>query len=128
MCALRSSSLGALPSHSARPVAAGFHATFDGPARGVQCACAIRDAAGQLGLAVRAGIHVGEVELRGPDIAGMTVHVSAHIQALADPGEVLVSRTVVDLLARSEITFTDRGEHELKGVPGTWRLFRVTEA
>jgi len=106
----------------------GFLATFDGPARGVQCACAIRDAASQLGLAVRAGIHVGEVELRGPDIAGMTVHVTARIQALADPGEVLVSRTVVDLLAGSAITFTDRGEHELRGVPGTWRLFRVTEA
>jgi class 3 adenylate cyclase len=105
----------------------GVLATFDGPARAVQCACAIRDAAAQLGLEVRAGVHVGEVELRGPDIAGMTVHIAARIHARADPGEVLVSRTVVDLVTGSHITFTDRGQHELKGVPGNWQLFGVTQ-
>jgi class 3 adenylate cyclase len=103
----------------------GMLATFERPARAVQCACAIRNAAAQLGLEVRAGVHVGEVELRGDDIAGMTVHIAARIYAVADPSEVLVSRTVTDLVAGSSITFADRGERELKGVPGTWKLFAV---
>jgi class 3 adenylate cyclase len=77
--------------------------------------------------AVRAGFHVGEVELRGDDISGMIVHIAARIHALADPGEVLVSRTVTDLVVGSSITFADRGETELKGVPGTWQLFNVTD-
>ena len=104
----------------------GVIAMFDGPARAVQCACAIRDAAAQLELPVRVGVHVGEVEVRDADIGGMTVHIAARIQALADSGEVLVSRTVVDLVAGSHIAFVDRGEHQLKGVPGSWQLFGVT--
>lgn len=104
----------------------GVLATFDGPARAVQCACAIRDAAAQLGLEVRAGVHFGEVELRGADIAGMTVHIAARLDVLATPGEVLVSRTVVELVSGSHTTFVDRGEHQLKGVPGIWQLFGVT--
>jgi class 3 adenylate cyclase len=104
----------------------GFLATFDGPARAVTCAQAIRDAAVQLGIEIRAGVHTGEVELRGDDISGMAVHIAARVEALAAPGEVLVSRTVVDLIVGSGTEFTDRGEHELKGVPGTWRIFAVS--
>jgi class 3 adenylate cyclase len=103
----------------------GTLATFDGPARAIQCASAIRDATRSLGLQVRLGLHTGEVEQRGDDIGGIAVHTAARVQALAGPGEVLVSRTVVDLVAGSGIEFSDRGEHELKGVPGTWRLFAV---
>ena len=103
----------------------GFLATFDGPARAVHCAGAISDAAGQLGLGVRAGVHTGEVELRGNDIAGMAVHIAARVAGMAGPGEVLASRTVIDLIVGSGIEFTDRGEHELKGVPGSWRLYAV---
>ena len=106
----------------------GFIATFSGPARAVQCACAIRDAARRLGIAVRVGVHVGEVELRGADVAGITVHVAARITALADAGEVLVSRTVPDLVVGTSIAFKDRGERQLKGVPGTWQLFSVIES
>jgi class 3 adenylate cyclase len=80
---------------------------------------------GALGLAIRAGLHTGEVELRGDDIGGVAVHTAARVGALAASGEVLVSRTVVDLVAGSGIDFEDRGEHELKGVPGTWKLFAV---
>jgi class 3 adenylate cyclase/esterase/lipase len=103
----------------------GALATFDAPARAVRCAGAIRDAARQIGFDVRIGIHTGEVEQRGEDIAGVAVITAARVQALAQPGEVLVSRTVVDLVAGSGIEFDDRGEHLLKGVPGTWRLFAV---
>ncbi len=103
----------------------GFLATFDGPARAIQCACAIRDGAAQLGIEVRAGLHTGEVELLGDDVGGMTVNIGARVVALAGSGEVLVSRTVADLVVGSRTEFTDRGEHELKGVPGTWRLFAV---
>jgi class 3 adenylate cyclase len=103
----------------------GFLATFDGPARAIQCGCAIRDGATQLGIEVRVGLHTGEIELRGDDIGGVTVNIGARVSALAGAGEVLVSRTVTDLVAGSGITFEDRGEHELKGVPGTWRLFSV---
>jgi class 3 adenylate cyclase len=105
----------------------GIIATFDLPARAVQAGCAIRDAAAQLGINVRVGIHFGEVEVRGADIAGMTVHLAARIQALADPGEVLVSRTVTELVTGSSITFRDRGEYELKGVPAKWQVFSVTD-
>lgn len=103
----------------------GFLATFDGPARAIQCGCAMRDGAQQLGVEVRVGLHTGEVELRGDDIAGIAVHIGARVVALAGAGEVLVSRTVTDLVAGAGIEFEDRGEHNLKGVPGTWRLFAV---
>ena len=98
-------------------------ATFTGPARAVRCATAIREGLRRLGLEVKAGVHVGEIELRGVDVGGIAVHIAARVQALAEPGEVLVSRTVVDLVAGSGIEFEDRGEHELKGVPRSWRLF-----
>ncbi|GAC1599675.1 MAG: adenylate/guanylate cyclase domain-containing protein [Acidimicrobiales bacterium] len=101
----------------------GVLATFDGPARSVRCARAISDGARALGVEVRAGVHTGEVELRGDDIAGLGVNIASRIEALAQPGEVLVSRTVTDLVAGSGLDFDDRGEHELKGVPGRWRLF-----
>jgi class 3 adenylate cyclase len=103
----------------------GFLATFDGPARAIRCGCAIRDEAGQLGFAVRAGLHTGEIELRDDDIGGVAVNIGSRVAALAGPAEVLVSRTVTDLVAGSGIGFEDRGEHELKGVPGIWRLFAV---
>jgi class 3 adenylate cyclase/DNA-binding CsgD family transcriptional regulator len=103
----------------------GVLATFDGPARAVSCACAIRDAAAQLGLEVRGGVHTGEIELRGEDIGGMAVHIAARVAALAEPRQVLVSRTVVDLMVGSGITTRERGEYRLKGVPGRWRLFAV---
>jgi class 3 adenylate cyclase len=103
----------------------GVLATFDGPGRAVRCACALRDALRPLGLDIRAGLHSGEIELRGDDVAGMAVHIGARVSALAGAGEVLVSRTVTDLVAGSGIEFEDRGEHELKGVPGTWHLYSV---
>jgi class 3 adenylate cyclase len=104
----------------------GFLATFDGPGRAARCASAIRDSIGTVGIDVRAGLHTGELELRGDDVAGIAVHLAQRISSVAHPGEVLVSRTVVDLVAGSGIAFEDRGEHVLKGVPGAWRLFSVT--
>ena len=103
----------------------GFLATFDGPARAIRCALAIRDAVRTIGLEIRAGLHTGEVELRGDDIAGIAVHIGARVAAEAGAGEVLVSRTVVDLVAGSGLDFEDRGSRSLKGVPGTWHIFRV---
>jgi class 3 adenylate cyclase len=103
----------------------GVLATFDGPARAIRCAIAIRDSLRPVGLEVRAGLHAGEIELVGHDIAGIAVHTAQRIESLAATGEVLVSRTVADLLAGSGIKFADRGEHQLKGVPGTWRVFSV---
>jgi class 3 adenylate cyclase len=103
----------------------GFLATFDGPGRAIRCACAIRDVVSALGIEVRAGMHTGEIERRGDDIAGIAVHIGARVSALAGPGEVVVSSAVPPLVAGSGIEFEDRGEHELKGVPGTWRLFAV---
>jgi class 3 adenylate cyclase len=103
----------------------GFVATFDGPARAIRCARSIRDAVRGLGIEVRAGLHTGEIEVKGGDIAGVAVHVAARVASLAKPNEVLVSRTVTDLVAGSGIEFHDRGEHELKGVPGRWQLFAV---
>jgi class 3 adenylate cyclase len=102
-----------------------FLATFDGPGRAIQCACAIRDAVRALGIEVRAGLHTGEIELRGEDVAGVAVHIGARVAACAGPGEVLVSGAVPPLVAGSGIAFEDRGERELKGVPGTWRLYAV---
>ena len=104
----------------------GIVATFDGPARALRCGTAIRDAARQIGLEIRVGIHTGEVERRGTELAGIAVHLAHRICQAAQPGEVLVSRTVVDLVAGSGASFDDRGEHELKGIPAAWRLFAVT--
>ncbi len=104
----------------------GVLATFDGPARSVRCARAISDGAQALGIELRAGVHTGEVELRGKDIAGIGVYIAARIEALAQPREVLVSRTVTDLVAGSGLGFVNRGEHDLKGVPGRWQVFAVS--
>jgi class 3 adenylate cyclase len=106
----------------------GFLATFDGPARAIRCAGAISAGVRSLGLEVRAGLHTGEVELVGSDVAGIAVHIGARVAALAGAGEVLVSSTVKDLVAGSGIEFEDRGVHALKGVPGEWRLFAVEES
>jgi len=104
----------------------GFLATFDGPARAIHCAKELTSGLRALDLAIRAGVHTGEVEVRGDDIGGIAVHTGARVAALARAGEVLVSSTVKDLVAGSGIAFESRGEHELKGVPGSWKLFAVT--
>jgi class 3 adenylate cyclase len=104
----------------------GVFAVFDGPARAIRCAAAIRDAAGALGLEERAGLHTGEVELAGENVRGIAVHIGARVAAEAGPGEILVSSTVRDLVAGSGLEFAERGEHDLKGVPGSWRLYAVT--
>ena len=101
----------------------GFVAPFDGPARAVRCACAIRDGVGQLGLEIRAGLHTGEIELTGKDIAGIAVHIAARVSAAAGPNEVMVSSTVKNLVAGSGLNFIDRGRQTLKGIPDQWRLF-----
>jgi class 3 adenylate cyclase len=103
----------------------GFLAAFDGPGRAINCARAIANGARNLGLEVRAGLHTGECELRGDDLAGIAVHIGARVASLADPGEVLVTSTVRDLVAGSRIDFADRGRHELKGVPGEWQVLAV---
>ena len=103
----------------------GFLAMFDGPQRAIRCAMAIRDAVQALGIEVRAGLHTGECEVRGDDIGGIGVHIGARVSALAGPNDVLVSSTLRDLVIGSGLTFEDRGAHELKGVPGEWRLFAV---
>ena len=103
----------------------GFLASFDGPARAIRCARAIVETVEGLGIKVRAGLHTGECEVRGDDLGGLAVHIAARVGAIAGPGEVLVSGTVKDLVVGSDIAFSERGEHQLKGVPGTWRLFAV---
>ncbi|MDT5013609.1 MAG: hypothetical protein QOH57_5226 [Mycobacterium sp.] len=103
----------------------GFLAMFDGPQRAIRCAMAIRDAMQALGIEVRAGLHTGECEVRGDDIGGIAVHIGARVSALARANEVLVSSTLRDLVIGSGLGFEDRGAHELKGVPGEWRLFAV---
>jgi class 3 adenylate cyclase len=103
----------------------GFFAAFDGPARAIRCACAITDSVGELGLAVRAGLHTGECEVVDGKVGGLAVHIGARVAASAGPGEVLVSGTVRDLVAGSGIRFRERGSIELKGVPGEWRLYAV---
>ena len=103
----------------------GFFATFDGPARAIQCAVAISDEVKQLNIQIRAGLHTGECELMGNNLGGIAVHIGARIISKAEPGEILVSRTVKDLVAGSGIEFEDNGSHVLKGVPGKWHLFRV---
>jgi class 3 adenylate cyclase len=104
----------------------GFFATFDGPARAIQSACAIRESLRELGLDVRAGLHTGECELIDSKVGGIAVHIGARVASLAGPGEVLVSSTVKDLVAGSGIEFEDRGEHQLKGISEPWHLFKVT--
>jgi class 3 adenylate cyclase len=103
----------------------GFLAAFDGPGRAIKCAQAISRAAVDCGLEVRAGLHTGECELRGDDLAGIAVHIGSRVASLADPGEVLVTSTVRDLVAGSGIQFADRGRQELKGVPGEWQVLAV---
>jgi class 3 adenylate cyclase len=103
----------------------GFLASFDGPARAIRCALAMAETTRALGLDLHLGLHTGECEVRGNDLGGLAVHIAARIGALAAPGEVLVSGTVKDLVVGSRIDFLDRGEHRLKGVPGTWRLYRA---
>jgi class 3 adenylate cyclase/pimeloyl-ACP methyl ester carboxylesterase len=102
-----------------------FFATFDGPARAIRCACAIRDGVGEIGLQVRLGLHSGECEVIDDKITGIAVHIGARVASLAESGEILVSRTVKDLVAGSGIEFEDRGAQTLKGVPGEWRLYEV---
>jgi class 3 adenylate cyclase len=103
----------------------GILATFDGPARAIRCAERIHSGARRVGIDVRAGLHTGEIEMRGTDVSGIAVHIAQRVSALAGPGETLVSRTVVDLVAGSGIVFEDRGASQLKGVPGSWHLFAV---
>jgi class 3 adenylate cyclase len=103
----------------------GFFATFDGPARAVRCAMAIRDAVTSLGIEIRAGIHTGEVEMIAGKAGGIAVNVGARIAAAAAPSEVLVSYTVHGLVSGSGLAFVDAGEHKLKGVPDRWRLYAV---
>jgi class 3 adenylate cyclase len=104
-----------------------FFISFDGPARAVECAMAIRSAARGLGLEVRTGVHVGECEARGDDLAGLAVHIAARVMAEAQPGEILVSGTLRDLVAGTGMRFVDRGRRELRGVPGDWQLFAVAD-
>jgi hypothetical protein len=101
----------------------GILATFDGPARAIRCAASIGEAVRALGIDIRAGLHAGEVELRGDDIGGIAVHTAARVMGEAGPGEILVSSTVKDLVVGSGIEFVDRGDHELRGLDGLWRLF-----
>jgi class 3 adenylate cyclase len=103
----------------------GFLSAFDGPARAIRCARAITEDARQLGLEVRSGLHTGECEVRGDDLAGVAVHIGARVAAVADPGEVLLSSTVKDLVVGSGLEFEARGERELRGVPGIWKLYAV---
>jgi len=105
----------------------GFLATFDGPARAIRCAIAVRDAVHALGIEVRAGLHTGECEVVGAKVVGIAVHTGARVAGQAGAAEVLVSQTVKDLVAGSGIVFQERGEHELKGVPGTWHLYAVVD-
>jgi len=117
--------LGRFDGREVKSLGDGLLATFDGPARAIHCAQGILESSSPLGIRVRAGIHTGECELIGQDIAGIAVHIAARVSALASPGEVLVSRTVKDLVVGSGIEFTDRGMHTLKGLPDAWQLHAV---
>jgi class 3 adenylate cyclase len=112
--------------HEVKRTGDGFLATFDRPARGIRCALAIRDDSHVLGIDLRAGLHTGELGRRGDDVGGIAVHICSRVAACAHGNEVLVSSTVKDLVAGSGLEFADRGEHALKGVEGTWKLFAVT--
>ena len=105
----------------------GFFASFASPTQAVRCALEVAQTIETLGVRIRAGVHTGEVEVRGDDLGGLAVHIAARVSAAAGAGEVMVSSTVRDLLAGAAVTFDDRGEHELKGVPGAWRLFAARE-
>jgi class 3 adenylate cyclase len=105
----------------------GLVATFRSPAPAIQCAAAIREAVRTLGLEIRAGLHVGEYEVSGPDVIGLAFHIGARVAAKARAGEVLVSGPVKELMSQSEFLFRDRGVHQLKGVPKRWRLYRVDQ-
>jgi class 3 adenylate cyclase len=111
--------------HEVKTTGDGFLATFDGTGRALRCAADILAGAKAIGLTLRAGVHTGEVEVRGDDIAGLAVTIAKRVCDLADPGRVLVTRTVADHLVGSGIGFEDGGRRELKGVPGVWRLFAV---
>jgi class 3 adenylate cyclase len=115
--------LGQFRGREVKTLGDGYLATFDGPARAVRCGCAIVKAARSHGVEVRIGVHCGEVELMEDDVGGIAVHIAARVGALAAAGEVLVSSTVKDLVAGSEIRFVDRGSKELRGIPDEWRLF-----
>jgi class 3 adenylate cyclase len=104
----------------------GFVASFEGPGRAIRCAQAITARTRTLGLDVRAGLHTGECEMRGKDLGGLAVHIAARVGAFAEANEILVSRTVKDLVIGSDINFVDRGERQLKGVPGKWELFAIS--
>jgi class 3 adenylate cyclase len=106
----------------------GFFATFDGPARAIRCAQAVVGGVREIGLEVRAGVHTGECEVHDDKVAGLAVSIGARVASAASAGEVLVSQTVKDLVAGTGLDLEDRGERELKGVPGTWRLYAATEA
>jgi class 3 adenylate cyclase len=115
--------LGRFRGNEVKTLGDGLLATFDGPGRAIRCGQAIAESAQPLDIEVRIGLHAGEVELVGDDIAGIAVHIASRIGARAGPGEVLVSRTVKDLVAGSGLAFSDQGEHELKGIPDTWQLY-----
>ena len=120
------SALDRFDGHEVKTIGDGFLATFDGPARAIRCAQAILDSSEELGVHVRAGVHTGECEVMGEDIGGIAVHIAARVSSLAGPNEVLVSRTVKDLVAGSGIEFSERGAHTLKGVPDIWQLYAAT--
>ncbi len=111
--------------HEVKTTGDGILATFDGPARGVRCACAVAEEIRPLGIDVRAGLHTAECEMMGDDVGGIAVHVGARVASLAAAGEVLVSRTVKDLVPGSGSRFADRGSQSLKGVPGEWHIYAV---
>lgn len=111
--------------HEVKTAGDGFVATFDGPARAVRCACAIRDGVQALGLEIRAGLHTGEIELTERDIGGIAVHIAARVSSAAGPNEVVVSSTVKNLVAGSGLNFADLGRQTLKGIPNPWRLFQA---
>ncbi len=111
--------------HEVKTLGDGFLATFDGPARAIRSAVAIRDGVRRLGIEIKGGLHTGECELMDDDVGGIAVHIGARVAANASPGEILVSSTVKDLVAGSGLRFVDRGARSLHGVPGEWRLFAV---
>ncbi|WOH85212.1 adenylate/guanylate cyclase domain-containing protein [Bradyrhizobium sp. BEA-2-5] len=112
--------------HLVKSTGDGILATFDGPGRAVRCALAFGSAARQIGLPVRAGLHTGEIEVRGADIGGIAVHAAARVMSQCGSNEVLVSRVVTDLVAGAGLKFAERGAFELKGLPGTWELFAAS--
>jgi len=114
--------------HEVKTTGDGFHATFDGPARAIQCSSVIRESTRRLGLDLRIGIHTGECEIRGEALEGVAIHIAARVSAMASGGDILVSRTVKDLVAGSGIEFEDFGTHELKGIPDEYQIFKVLAA